>query len=83
MGVEVMADDEENDARAWSELRDLICEAGGACESAEAAGVREVVRMLRDAAESACDVHIADRNEEVMRLRRFVGFLSQAMQEIR
>ncbi len=83
MGVEVMADVEGDDpsVRRFAMLGDLIRE-----EREEDTGLREVVRMLRDAADSAIDAHKNDKWLEVetmSRMSRFSGFLSQALQEIR
>ncbi len=79
MGVDVMSQDEEV-GRAYEGLRMLIADAG----DSEASGVREIVAMLRDAADSAADVHSDDPESETLaRMRRFSKHLTSALEEIR
>lgn len=86
IGVEVMADcSEDNDARAWSELRDLIVEAGGGTDGVTDVGLREVVMMLRDAAGSSVDMHEGAPGvgpNTIARMRRFAAHMSAALKEI-
>ena len=85
-GVDVMADcSEDNDARAWSELHHLICEAGGGTDGVTEVGLREVVMMLRDAADGARDVHEGAPDvgpNTIARMRRFAAHMSAALKEI-
>ncbi len=84
MGVEVMAEDDEVH-RGFSQLHDLIVQWSGDASS-EAAGVREVVRMLRDAADGAADIHTGDSCVEpgtVARLRAFSFKLNEAIELLR
>jgi hypothetical protein len=81
-GVEVFAEDDEYSGRQFTELAALVANPG--CYDS-GAGVREVVAMLRDAADSAIDVHSPNGvdAETLRRMSRFSGFLSQALQELR
>ncbi len=81
MGVEVMADDPEYGARPFSTLSDLIVDAGGLSENVEAAGLREIVRMLQNAAESAIDAHGFD-HPSVVQCCRFRDCMIAALKEI-
>lgn len=88
-GVEVMADcAEDNNARSWSELRDLIIEAGGGTDGVTEVGLREVVAMLRDAADGADgarEVHEGAPDvgpNTIARMRRFAAHMSAALKEI-
>lgn len=85
-GVEVMADcAEDNNARAWSELRDLIIEAGGGTDGVTEVGLREVVMMLRDAADGAREAHEGAPDvgpNTIARMRRFAAHMSAALKEI-
>jgi hypothetical protein len=85
-GVDVMADSvDDNDSRAWSELADLIREAGGGTDEVTPVGLREVVMMLRDAADGAREVHEGAPDvgpNTIARMRRFAAHMSAALKEI-
>lgn len=80
MGIEVAADiDDSVRAEAYADLSLLIARPGLEPD----AGVREVVRMLRDAADSAIDAHQDDPNAtSIARVKRFSGLLTLALAEI-
>ena len=69
--------------RPYSELCDVL---RSELVPSEAAGVREVLRMLRDSAQGAADVHDGTDDEllqiDVARLRRFCAAIEAAMIEV-
>ena len=80
MGVEVMAQDDEC-GREFTALDSLIRTAG----PDEASGVREILRMLRDATDGAVDVHTGDPGvspSTVARMMRFSAAISAALAEV-
>lgn len=85
MGVDVMSQDDDYLARPFRALFEII-EGGDPTLDSEAAGLREVVAMLRDAADSAIDAHDGAPDVDpvtIGRMRRFSGHLTAALKEIR
>ncbi len=83
MGVEVMANDEEYACRPFCSLLSTIDD-GTTLSGGPDTGVREVVRMLRDAASSAIVNHQTHSTciDDVVRTRRFLAHIEAALQEI-
>jgi hypothetical protein len=79
MGIDVLADTCE--ARAFDDLRDLLVYAGGGDHER---GLREVLRMLADAADSAIDVHEGDCETlgAVERMTKFRDSVRLAMGDV-
>jgi hypothetical protein len=79
--IEALSQDEET-ARAFDDLHDLICYAGNGDEQS---GLREVLRMLIDAADSAIDVHEGDETPDgnvIARMKRFSEAMRKAAFEV-
>lgn len=80
MGVDVLSQDEET-ARAFDDLNDLLVYAGNGDHEA---GLREVLRMLADAADAACDAHCDDAEvgESFDAMMKFASAIRAAKKEI-
>ncbi len=82
MGVEVMAQDDDAVARRFGMLNAVIVDCG---PDDEASGLREVLRMLRDAADGAVSVHDGAPDVDAVtlaRMRRFSAAMTAALREI-
>ncbi len=80
MGVDVMSQDDEI-CRRFPELHYLI--EAIALDTSHASGVREIVAMLRDAADSAADVVDDPESATLARIRRFSKLMTVAIEELR
>jgi hypothetical protein len=77
--IEIEAD--SNTARAFDDLKDLLCYAGNGDMQR---GLRELLRMMIDAADGAADVHGEERfPAEHERLVAFSAAIKAASEQIR
>ena len=83
-GVEVASQDDDATSIRYAKLGHLLCECGSV-DGGDEDGLREVVAMLRDAADGAREVHEGAPDvgpNTIARMRRFAAHMSAALKEI-
>ncbi len=84
MAVEVHAQDDDYVARRFGMLNAILVECG-TIDGGESAGLREVLRMLRDAADGAVSMHDGAPDVApvtIARMKRFSSAINSALKEI-